>query len=814
MTAEERLRLVLDSIDGCLWTFDFGSRTVSTDQRSASAAPDWSESFDGATFEEFLDHVAPGDRDRVRNALSTGELSFECRLTEPDGGERWVAVTGESLSDGTDRSVDAVARDITEQKRLKRALRTEEEHFRIALENSPFTAFRLDTDLRYTWIGNPHADFDPDAIIGNRDDELLPPEAAETVMAPKREALETGEGVRREVTYDLASGTVNYDLTVEPLRDDGGDIVGLTAAAMDVTHQKELERMLAGLHEASRGVVGAISRLEAARQVLAAATEVLGVDAVGVFLFDEGDNVLRPAATSDRFDDWYGGMAPAYGPQHRGPAWQSFIEEETLVRASDADGEAPIGSGLYVPLGNHGVLTLVGEDRLGVDDRVQQTADHLAATAEMTLDRIEREDALRDAERTLAERNDRLTDLNRINDIIRDIDQALIQAETAEGIEQAVCDRLTQDERFAFAWIGERAGDDVTVRTWAGPGEAYLDSLPLSAADATDGASEPDIRDEPSVRTAAAGGVAYEANVAENLRGQQWRRRALAHDFQSVISIAVQYEGVQYGVLTVYATEPGAFDPLSRAVMAELGDTIGNAINAVETRRLLHTDSVVELKLTISAPGSPLVGLAASTGGRIDVHGTVPQQNDRTRVFVSVEGVDTDAFRSAAGAAEHVEQVSVLEDMGQGARFELVVTGQTVPATLVTLGAVARQIRLADSTAEVTVELPQSTAVRTFIERLEATFPETELHARRDRNRSEEEGRQLRTPLFEDLTERQREVLQTAYLSGYFEWPRERTGEEVAASLDITQSTFNNHLRTAERKLLAQLLGQRPSVSE
>jgi len=56
-------------------------------------------------------------------------------------------------------------------------------------------------------------------------------------------------------------------------------------------------------------------------------------------------------------------------------------------------------------------------------------------------------------------------------------------------------------------------------------------------------------------------------------------------------------------------------------------------------------------------------------------------------------------------------------------------------------------------------------------------------------------------------------VSQTASLSGYFEWPRDRSGEEVAASLGITQSTFNNHLRTAERKLLARLFDARLPTS-
>ncbi|WP_162562441.1 hybrid sensor histidine kinase/response regulator [Salinigranum rubrum] len=127
---------------------------------------------------------------------------------------------------------------------LERELRIEKEHFRMALENSPFVAFRLDTDLRYTWVGNPHEDFEVEQVLGKRDDELLPPEAAETVMEPKRRALETGERVREEVTYELPSGVVTYDLTVEPLRDESGAVVGLTCASLDVTDRKAYERQL------------------------------------------------------------------------------------------------------------------------------------------------------------------------------------------------------------------------------------------------------------------------------------------------------------------------------------------------------------------------------------------------------------------------------------------------------------------------------------------------------------------------------------------------------------------------------------------
>ena len=48
--------------------------------------------------------------------------------------------------------------------------------------------------------------------------------------------------------------------------------------------------------------------------------------------------------------------------------------------------------------------------------------------------------------------------------------------------------------------------------------------------------------------------------------------------------------------------------------------------------------------------------------------------------------------------------------------------------------------------------------------------------------------------------------MDAAYHSGFFEWPRDTSGEEVAASLDVSPPTFHQHLRKAERKLFESLL--------
>jgi len=56
------------------------------------------------------------------------------------------------------------------------------------------------------------------------------------------------------------------------------------------------------------------------------------------------------------------------------------------------------------------------------------------------------------------------------------------------------------------------------------------------------------------------------------------------------------------------------------------------------------------------------------------------------------------------------------------------------------------------------------------------------------------------------LTERQREVLNTAYEMGYFTHPKGANAGEVAASLGIDQSTFTEHLAAAQRKILGSIV--------
>ncbi|AHG01810.1 hypothetical protein HALLA_00535 (plasmid) [Halostagnicola larsenii XH-48] len=57
---------------------------------------------------------------------------------------------------------------------------------------------------------------------------------------------------------------------------------------------------------------------------------------------------------------------------------------------------------------------------------------------------------------------------------------------------------------------------------------------------------------------------------------------------------------------------------------------------------------------------------------------------------------------------------------------------------------------------------------------------------------------------WETLSTRQREVFKHARDQGYYEWPRAVSGADLAAELDIAKTTFFEHLRKAEAKLLGR----------
>ncbi|MDZ8261247.1 response regulator [Nostoc sp. ChiQUE01b] len=125
-----------------------------------------------------------------------------------------------------------------ERQRADNALRQSEERFRVALKNSPIFVYNQDRDLRYTWVYNPSYGLTVEEILGKQDLDIIPVEDAQHLITIKRGVLTTGIGTREEVSITIKDTTRYYDLTVEPLRNETQEIVGVTCASIDISERQ------------------------------------------------------------------------------------------------------------------------------------------------------------------------------------------------------------------------------------------------------------------------------------------------------------------------------------------------------------------------------------------------------------------------------------------------------------------------------------------------------------------------------------------------------------------------------------------------
>jgi two-component system CheB/CheR fusion protein len=129
--------------------------------------------------------------------------------------------------------------EITEAHELRESLRMSAERMRVALSIVPLSVFNQDRDLRYTWFRSSDPAFSIQQIIGKTDTDLLQEQEAVALNALKKQVLESGKAVRKNIQATIEDKKFVFDLLIEPLRDATGAVVGITCASIDITRQHD-----------------------------------------------------------------------------------------------------------------------------------------------------------------------------------------------------------------------------------------------------------------------------------------------------------------------------------------------------------------------------------------------------------------------------------------------------------------------------------------------------------------------------------------------------------------------------------------------
>lgn len=618
------------------------------------------------------------------------------------------------------------------------------------------------------------------------------PETVEKLRA----ALRNERPINVELLNRRKDGTLFWnDVELAPLRDASGHATHVVSFHRDVTDRKRRERRIAGLNAIMEQFIEAEQPEDVCRIMVDAGEQRLDIPVIDIALFDDERSELRSVARTTAAEAYTdeGLLAPD------GQGWKAFVDGKSKTVAISAEpgasDTAPIDHLTIRPLGKYGIV-IVGSPT-APPEFVETVSDNLY----LAIERIDRETRLRESEALLEDQNAWLRRVNRINDIVRSIDQSLIRASSRAEIAQVVCAELTRVETYSFAWIGayEPADNRIDPREHAGTGGDYLDAV------AFDTGADP-AEETPAAAAVRTGEPQIENAILTDPPQAQWRQEALKRGFRSAITLPLQYRDSLYGILTIFSGESDVFEGMESQVLIELSETIAYAMNAVESKKALVSEEIVELEFRTDPAEYPL--LALTEGGddrRFDLKGIVPSETDVYRIFYTVSGVSADHLREAVAESTTVKNSEIIAERTDRCLVESTLTADSVFFWLLDRGTIPRSVAIEDGEAYLRVELPDTADVRDFVELFQGTYPNVELVARRASEPPVYTRAEFESVFEEALTPRQLEILRTAYYSGYFNTPRDRTGSDIASALGISQPTFSDHLRTSLKKLLTLL---------
>jgi PAS domain S-box-containing protein len=248
-----RLEATLSAAEIATWTWDIRKDRVAADANLArifSMAPAVAE---GAPMSTYMAAIHPDDRPRVETAISeslsseSGQYELDYRLLKSDGSIRWLAARGTVKRDlsGEPIHLGGVIIDITDRKLAEEQADTIRSRLAEVVASSDDAIITKTLDgVITTWNAGAARIFgyESDEVIGKPVTVLIPEDHIDEERGIL-ERLRRGERIEHyETIRRRKDGTVlDVSLSVSPLRNANGTIVGASKIARDITRQKRAE---------------------------------------------------------------------------------------------------------------------------------------------------------------------------------------------------------------------------------------------------------------------------------------------------------------------------------------------------------------------------------------------------------------------------------------------------------------------------------------------------------------------------------------------------------------------------------------------
>lgn len=335
----------------------------------------------------------------------------------------------------------------------------------------------------------------------------------------------------------------------------------------------------------------------------------------------------------------------------------------------------------------------------------------------------------------------------------------------------------------------EPGGVEPAVIGAAGAGSEYVSAV--LSGDRSGWASEPTVRALEGSEPVRVDGLAA--------TDAPWADGAADHGLGAAIALPIRYNNIQYGAIGIYLRADHDAGDVSTAEFEDLAEMIGFALSTVSIRQALMADMDRFVRIRFADDRDALAALACHAGLR-DAETRIVSvfRGETTDQVYARTDLDPGEVEDALGGLDRVTSFDVDVAPGGETRCRIELAHPSITETIQRHGGILDAGVLADGEVELSVRLPPDVSDNAFVDACRERLDRVRLAA----SGTVPDDAPARSELLASLTDRQREALEVAFHRGYFEQPKRANAEAIAADLGIGRSTFTQHLRAAQRKLL------------